>query len=164
MSEKDVLNLIDVANLDSSTNDLAQKILDEEDLDKTKDMVKLFNLNQCKKNVIRVLNLTKIYDKILDQVTRRFEDRPGEFSNADLISYMTTIQSAIDKANRSLDLVQEAPAIQINTQININDPESELNRDERQRVLEAVNSLLKRAQDVGITIDDYTVSDDNQNN
>lgn len=164
MSEKDVLNLIDVANLDSSTNDLAQKILDEEDLDKTKDMVKLFNLNQCKKNVIRVLNLTKIYDKILDQVTRRFEDRPGEFSNADLISYMTTIQSAIDKANKSLDLVQEAPAIQINTQINITDTESELNRDERQRVLEAVNSLLKRAQDVGITIDDYTVSDDNQNN
>ena len=47
MSEKDVLNLIDVANLDSSTNDLAQKILDEEDLDKTKDMVKLFNLYQC---------------------------------------------------------------------------------------------------------------------
>ena len=164
MEDRELLSCINAYELDSSTNELAQKIIDEEDVDKTKEMVKLFNLNQCKKNVIRVLNLTKILDKILDQVTKRFEDRPGEFSNADLISYMTTIQQAIDKANKSLDLVQEAPAIQINTQINIGDDSQDLNRNERQRVLDAVNSLLQRAQNAGISIEDYTVSDDSQNN
>lgn len=157
---------IDVASLDDSTNDLAQKIIDEIDVDKTKEMVRLFNLNQCKKNVVRVLNLTRLLDRILDQVTRRFEDRPGEFSNADLISYMQTVQSAIDKANKALDLVQETPAIQINnnTQINVVDESSILDRDSRQRVLDAVNLIVSRAKSAGIDIGDYTVSDADEDN
>ena len=157
--------MITTDELDSSTNDLAQRIILEEDVDKTKEMVKLFNLNQSKKNVIRVLKLTSLLDKISDQMMRRFDDRPGEFSNSDLISYMQTIQAAIDKANKTLDLVQETPAIQINnnTQINVVDGSPSLDRDSRQRVLDAVNAIVNRAKSAGIDIGDYTISDVDEN-
>ena len=35
----------------------------------------------------------------------RIDKRAGEFSNADLLNYMNTIQVAIEKASKSLDLV-----------------------------------------------------------
>ena len=164
MEERE-LKIIDTTSLDSSTEDLAQRILNEDDVDKTKDMVRLFNLNQSKKNVIRVLRLNALLDRIYDQVLNRFDKRPGEFSNADLISYMQTIQTAIDKANKSLDLVQETPAIQINnnTQINVVDGAPVLDRDSRQRVLDAVNAIVNRAKSAGIDISDYTISDGDEN-
>lgn len=44
----------------------------------------------------------------------RFDKRPGEFSNSDLLSYLQVTQAAIDKATKSLNLVEETPLIQVN--------------------------------------------------
>ena len=165
MEDREIIKLIDTESLDNSTNELAQQIIEENDVDRTKEMVKLFNLNQSKKNVIRVLKLTSLLDKISDQIVKRFDDRPGEFSNADLISYMQTIQAAIDKANKTLDLVQETPAIQINNNTQVNVVEGKVfNREERQRIIDAVNSIVERAKNAGIDVGDYTVSDSDDNN
>ena len=123
-------------------------------------MIKIFNLNQSKKNVVRVLKLSKLLDCIYDQMIARVESRPGEFSNEDLMKYVTTIQSAIEKANKSLDLVQEAPAIGIGTQINIVNQGEVFDRESREKILRAVESISKRAKEAGIEIEDYTISDD----
>ena len=90
---------------------------DENDIDKVKDLTHLFNLNQAKKNVLRVLKLNSLLDKVSDQMIERFTKQPGAFSNSDLLNYMQVTQSAIDRANKALNLVDETPAIQINQQV-----------------------------------------------
>lgn len=158
MGSNELVN-INTEKIDSNTNELASKILEEENDAETKKMIQLFNLNQSKKNVVRVLKLSKLLDSIYDQMIARVENRPGEFSNEDLMKYVNTIMTAIDKANKSLDLVQETPAISVGTQINIVNQGDVFDRESRERILRAVESISKRAKDAGIEIDDYTVSD-----
>lgn len=143
-SNKDLLS-IRTQELDDSTNKLAQDIIDERDIDKTKQLVDLFNLNLTKKNSVRILKLNSLLDSISDQVIERFEKRPGEFSNSDLLDYLQAVQSSIDKASKNLELVKDTPQIQINqnSQVNIQVNET-LSRDEREHVTDAIKAILDR--------------------
>ena len=74
----------------------------------------------------------------------RVEKAPDNFSNNDLLNYMQVTQSAIDRANKSLNLVDETPAIQLNqVNINVNDDDV-LSRDSRERVLAFVKAALQQ--------------------
>lgn len=142
ITRQDIINTIP---LDSSTSKLAQNIIDEQDIGKVKDLTHLFNLNQAKKNVLRVLKLNQLLDKVSDQMIERFDQRPGEFSNNDLLNYMQVAQSAIDRANKSLNQVDETPAIQINQQNIYNGEQKPLfDRESRERIADAVNAILKK--------------------
>lgn len=147
----DVINSIP---LDARTAVLAQEIVDEEDLDKVKSYTNLFNLNQAKKNVLRIMKLNSLLDKVSDQMLERFEKKPGEFSNADLLEYFTVTQSAIDRAQKSLDIVDETPAIQLqqnNVNITLGDS---LDRESKERVTDAVKAILARVKSTPIDITD----------
>ena len=146
---KDELAIVDTIPLDEQTKELATKIINEQDIDKVKDLTALFNLNQNKKNVVRVMKLNALLDTISDSIIDRFEKRPGEFSNDDLIKYMQVTENAIDRANKSLALVDETPAIQLqqNNQTNINVQFNSLDRESRERVAEAVKALLAKANE-----------------
>ena len=146
MNESELLNLIPLEN---STKQVAEDILKETDLDKLKNLTDLFNLNQAKKNVLRVLKFNSLLDKVSDQMLARFEQHPGEFSNSDLLNYLTVTQNAIDRANKSLALVDNTPAIQIN-QVNITNNDAELSRESTARVMEAVQSLLNKAKELQV--------------
>lgn len=136
-------NIINMIPLSTETNKLAQEIVNEQDIDKVKSLTTSFNLNQAKKNVLRVLKLNSLLDKVTDQMLDRFEDHPDEFSNTDLINYMQTVQGAIDRANKSLNLVNETPAIQIN-QVNVNtESKPVFDKDSRDKIREAVLSIRK---------------------
>lgn len=125
-------------------NTLASEILKEDNLEHLKNLTNLFNLNQAKKNVIRVLKLNELLDKVQDQMLERFAKRPGEFSNDDLISYMQVTQQAIDRANKSLKLVDETPAIQV-TNVNINtDKENVLSRESREKIDNVIKALISK--------------------
>lgn len=140
----DIDDVINMVPLDNSTTDIAQKIIAEDDIENVKNLTHLFNLNQSKKNVLRVLKLNNLLDKVQDQMIERFEKKPGEFSNADLLNYMQVAQSAIDRANKSLNLVDEVPAITMN-QVNVNITEdSVLSRESRDKVTEAINAIMKK--------------------
>ena len=141
----------DIYDIDMSQNKInslqvAQQILNTDDLEQIKDLTNLFNLNMRKKNVLRTLKMDSLLDKVTDQVIERFEKRPDNFSNEDLIKYMQVTENAIDRANKHLNLVEETPAIQAiqNNQVNIN-INSELDRDGRERVMEAVRAILSKA-------------------
>lgn len=141
METKDIVNMIP---LDASSNELAQKIIDENDLTTVQNLTHLFNLNQAKKNVLRVIKMSSLLDKITDQITERVERRPGEFSNNDLLNYMNVVQASIDRANKSLNLVDETPAIQLNqVNINVND-EDVLSKDSRDKVTDAIKSIMNK--------------------
>lgn len=143
--DNQLIKKIDVSPIDTQTTELAQRILDETDVDKVKDLTNLFNLNTQKKSVVRVLKMMDLMDRVTDQVITRFERTPDNFSNEDLIKFMQVTENSIDKANKSLSQVEQTPAIQYqqNNQVNINIGEG-LNRESRQRVTDAVQSILSK--------------------
>lgn len=143
-------DLLEITPLDKDTTDLANQIINESDIDKVKNLTALFNLNQAKKNVLRVMKYNSLLDAISDQMTERIEQRPGEFSNNDLLNYMNVVQSSIDRANKSIELVDSTPAIQLN-QVNINMPKSDidlLDRESRERVLEVLQAIKNKMNKV----------------
>jgi hypothetical protein len=138
-------------NLDKSSEDLIEKIVLEQDSDKLKDLVGLFNTIQSKKNIVRVDTYSKLLDKISDQMVERFEKKPGEFSNKDLLDYLSAVRSAMDKS----DIIPEninIPVIQNNTQVNLN-IDSGLNKESRERVADAVSSILAKLKNNNSVID-----------
>lgn len=131
-------------SLDKSSEDLIKNIVLEQDPDRLKDLVSLFNTVQSKKNIVRVDAFSKLLDKISDQMIERFEKKPGEFSNKDLLDYLNAVRSAMDKS----DIVPEninMPVIQNNTQVNVN-IDSGLSRESKEKVIDAVNALLAKAK------------------
>lgn len=146
MDEK--INVEDILPLDCRSDELAQQIINEDNLEKTKELVDLFNLNQAKKNVLRVLKLNSLLDKVSDQMIERFEKTPDNFSNNDLLNYMQVTQSAIDRANKALNLVDETPAISItNNVVNVNDT-NKLDKDSRDRITNAVKAILDKVKNI----------------
>ena len=138
-------DLISVVPLDSQTAKVTNELIEEQDLDKVKNLTKLFNLNQAKRNAIRVMKLNSLLDKVSDQMIERFDKKPGEFSNKELLDYMSVVQSTIDRANKSIELVDQTPAIVINqqnNQVNI-DNSPVLDRESRMRVVEAVKGIMQ---------------------
>ncbi len=137
-------DLISVIPLDNQTAKVTNELIEEQDLDKVKNLTKLFNLNQAKRNAIRVMKLNSLLDKVGDQMIERFDKKPGEFSNKELLDYMSVVQSTIDRANKSIELVDQTPAIVINqqnNQVNI-DNSPVLDRESRMRVVEAVKGIM----------------------
>lgn len=143
---KDTYTELDLAPIENSSVEIAQKILNEDNFEEVKKYIQLFNLNQSKKDVMRVMKLGALLDKVSDQMIERFEKRPGEFSNSDLLNYLQVTQSAIEKANKSLNLVDETPAIafQQNNQVNIN-LHGGLDQESKSRVIAAIQSILQKS-------------------
>jgi hypothetical protein len=143
--ENGLVKKLDTRPIDEQTTQLAQQIMNETDVDKVKDLTQLFNLNAQKRNVARVLKMTDLLDQVTDQVLTRFERTPDNFSNEDLIKFMQVTENSIEKANKSLSQVEQTPAIQLqqNNQVNINIGDG-LNRESRQKVTDAVQSILSK--------------------
>ena len=140
-------NKLNPQPLDNKNNEIAQKILDAETVEETKDLTALFNLNSQKRNVLRVLKMNNLLDKVTDQIIERFEKNPNLFTNEDLLKYMQVTENAIDRANKNLNMVEETPPIQLlqQNQVNININQG-LNRESRQRVIETVQAILNSSQ------------------
>lgn len=142
-TNNETIKPLDLQPLDNQTKQIAQEILDEQDIERVKDLTNLFNLNAQKRNVMRVIKMNELLDKVTDQVVERFEKRPDNFSNEDLIKYMQVTENAIDRANKNLNLVEETPAIQYLQQNNVNITiDNGLDRDARERVMDAVKAFL----------------------
>lgn len=149
-------NNLDLTPLETNIQDIAQQVIAEESLDKTKDLVALFNWNMSKKNVARLLKLNNLFDAVSDQMVERFMKKPDQFSNADLLDYLKTVQGAIDNSSKALSQTEEPPVIvQNNTQININTAES-FNRESRAKIADAVFAILAKAsKEPEIPVEDF---------
>ena len=74
MSEE-IKDIVDVSPLDSKIDGLVKTIMDEEDPNKTKDLVDMFNWNISKKNVARLQklnNLNNSFNFVLDEYGKEF--------------------------------------------------------------------------------------------
>lgn len=140
-------DVVEVNPIDQKIEGLVENILQEQDPNKTKDLVDMFNWNMSKKNILRIKKLNNLYDSITEQMIERVDKRADQFSNSDLLDYVKTIQGAIDTNTKNLSTVQEPPMIvqQNNTQINVNVADS-FDSDAKARILAAVQATLQQAK------------------
>ena len=138
---------IDTLPLEESTKDIINKIINENDIEKIKDLSKAFNINQVKKNLVRVVKLGNLMDKVEDQAITRFKQRPDEISNKELLDYLQVVQNSIDKSQKSIENIDTTPLIQLNNQkINVSVENKGLDKDSKERVLEVIQKLIKFTQ------------------
>jgi hypothetical protein len=132
--------------LDTSTNKLINDIIAEESPTKLKDLTYLFKVHVAKKNIIRLIKYYDMMDLVNDQTMQRLENRPDEISNKDLITFMTTFLTTIEKTTQSLGTLDDTtPGLVINQQnneVNINVGTQKLDRDSKERVVDAIKSLM----------------------
>lgn len=137
---------VNTDSLNKESLELINKIIAETDVQKSKDLTHLFNLNQNKKAVVRVNKLNDLMDAITDQAVTRLTVRPDEISNAELMTGLKVVQDVIERSTKQVNGVADAPLIQINQQNNEVNVDtggaSGLGRESRERVKNAVLSLL----------------------
>lgn len=137
-------------DIDESLLDIQNSLLLEQNSEEIKHIVDMFNLNIQKKNILRLSKLNQIQDLITDEIEERVKNKSGEFNNQDLLNYFKTVQYTIDKSD-SVEDIKNIPAISVtNNQLNINLEKQNLDKDSRERVLDAVKSILNKS----INLDD----------
>lgn len=145
--------------LDKKSEEIVADIVKEQDSEKLKNLITLFNSNQSKKDIIRNNVFSILMDKISGQMLERFEKNPNAFSNKDLLEYLNTIKNV--RSNKidadSIDM----PIIQNNTQINVK--VETLSRESKERVIDSVNAILNRLKNNN-SIEEMQEVIDNENN
>lgn len=129
----------------NSFSDIVKKINEEEDVDKLKDLTKLFNLAMMKKEINRAERQSDILDYALEEVWSRIAN--GEMKDQDLAKYVQVLQDSINNTRKITSDDNLIPPIQINAkEININSDDS-LTREERENVLDFIQKVLSQSQD-----------------
>ena len=111
--------------------------------------LELFNLNQTKKNVLRLARLNGLLDQADAQLLHRLEKRPDQLTTKDILDIMNTVSAQVDRINDFNDRFAEDTKSTIKiaqhntTEVNIN-MTPDLTREEKSDVMDAVASLLKQ--------------------
>lgn len=131
--------------LDQQEEKIVNEIIKAPSQKELQEQFDLFNINQSKKNALRIIKLNSLLDKVEDQAIERFEKKPDQVSNKELLEYMTVVAGQIDRSQKYIDTLKDKPMIRVNQKndvtINIG---TELNKDSKERVMDAIQGLLKQ--------------------
>ena len=136
--------------VDKEANEIITSLVKENDSEKIKNITKLFQINQSKKNIMRIMRYGGLLDKVGDQIAERFEKNPNAMSNEDIIKYIKVLQDSISISQEYIDNMEEKPMISITNnknELNVNVSQNGINldRDSRENVMNAINEILKIA-------------------
>lgn len=141
---KDLLNVAQ-ATIDTNVAKVVKDIAEADDYGKVKDLTNLFNLAQAKKNVVRVATYGELLDTIGAEMLERIAKYPEGFSNDELVKYLNAVSGVVEKANGQVLQLNEVPPIQLNQQnntVNLNVGTDTLDRESRERILNAVKAFM----------------------
>lgn len=105
----------------------------------------LFNMAQSKKNALRIMKLNSLLDKVEDQAIARFEKRPDQVSNREILDYMQVVANQIERSQKVIDNLDQKPLIKVTnnkTEVNIVSAAPTLDREGKERVVDAIKALL----------------------
>ena len=145
------LGAVDTSDLNAESLNILNQIIAAEDIDKTKDLTYLFNVNQNKKTMVRIDSLSNLQDKLVGLLSSRVTERPDEMSNQEVMQALKVVQDIIERGTKQITGQNEQPLIQINQQtnsVNVGDEAAGLNRDSRDKVKRAIMSILDNVKDV----------------
>ena len=134
-----------------SPQDLRGKLMQSTTSDEVDYIISLFNLNLKKKEVIRADVLSDLQDKLAEQIGKRVENNSDTFSNKDLLEYLNSIQSILNKQQKMF----ETPApVAVQNNLIIQKSQEELDKDSRDRVMDLVKNILQSQEQNDNVIDE----------
>lgn len=151
LSEDQRLKLKQTLNNESSA--LLNELSTTSDIEKTRDLTYLFNINNSKKAMVRQDSLNDVMDELVDCFKDRVVNHRDEFDNDTLIKGMSTIQGIMDK-NTTIAKADPEPTnlIQINkTETNItvstDDSKPQLTIQQRKDIDAVLSKVMKKIID-----------------
>lgn len=141
-------NNLPALNKKDSLEAISKKIIKEKDPTNLKKLSQLFKITSAKKEILRIIKLTNLLDLAEDEAVKRFENNPELIENKYLISFMDTIQNSIERANRTLGLIEDTPDVLIPTVniLNVNKSD-ELDLQSREKIQFTVNAILTKLKE-----------------
>lgn len=139
--------------LDADISQVLNDLVEEKSYQGVKDLTALFNIAQIKHNAIRITTYNALLDKIGAEMTERILHHPESFSNEELVKYSNAVLGVLDKATEHVEKLDEVPPIQLNQQnntVNVNVGIEELDRDSRDRILQAIKSIIEPTDNIEI--------------
>lgn len=140
--------------------ELTDLIIKEEDPDKSKSLINLFNLHMAKQNALRLEAINGLIDNTINNIKERLENKSDEFTNKDLIDYLNALYGAAEKSSKSINDINNSPSIVVNNigQVNINQ-EDNLSRESKARIAEAIKAMLKQQQSSTLEIENNEITE-----
>lgn len=156
--------------VDYDTKKLVQEIVKSESKDELEGLYSQFNINNTKKNVIRISKVNKLLDMVNDEAEKRLSQSSATMSNKEIIDYMNAFQTQLDNASNVVNGIKDInPPVQIsNTQhnivnINMKNDMTSLDRDSRERITSLIGDIInakgKEQKDEINKDDDKTIID-----
>jgi len=154
----EITEILTPEDLHKNQKDIVADLIKATSKDEFQKQVELFNLSQSKTNALRILKLQDAQSKVEDEIINRFDKRPDQMSNQDLLAYLTTISGQIEKSQKVVDAVEDkALARQMvattsessGNQYNIN-LGTDLNRENKDNVVDAIKDILSLLQNTTV--------------
>lgn len=154
-------------NLNKSQEDILKALVEASNKDELKKQIELFDINQSKKNALRIAKLEQLQAKVENQMIDRFDKRPDQMSNKELLDYLTVISAQIDKSQKTVDAIETKELMQqvaansggTTNEVNIN-LGTTLSKDSKDNVVGAIKDILTLLQQPVVLPDDYINTDD----
>ena len=180
MDEEEKIGAVVVESSESSSGDLTSltlvakdkqngalaKLLEEDDLNKVKDLTHLFNVYQAKRNALRINALNDVQDALVKQMLDRLEKYSDNFNNKDIADWMKTVQMVMDTNNEKVEQLDSIPTIkyQQNNQVNVNVIDG-LSRESREKITNVLEALMKDAANVdeNMVLSDKNIAETTEN-
>lgn len=132
------------SKLTKQQEDLTKKIINENDPDKFKDLLQVFNLFNAKKQVVRSVTLGKLIDNVSEEMMTRLSLDPDKFSNKDLVDFLKTSQSSYQQALEDVSKANNSPLIikkdEQDTSVKVNG--QSLSRNSIDKILDVLGAIL----------------------
>ena len=135
--------------VDSTSDELIDRISKTNDKEELQSLYQQFNINNTKKNAIRVAELNQLLDKVNKEATERLTKRPEQISNKEMLDYMTAIGNQIERSQKIVDGIKDITAVQINNThntVNINmgdDTTTRLTKESRDKIANVISFILE---------------------
>ena len=128
-----------------SEAELEDRLVKTDDVDEIGKVIEQLRIHKAKKDIIRANKLSSMLDKTVDALEQRIENRPDEFTNKELMDLANVTNNIANNANMSINALDEKPLVQFNQQnnINVNSSENGLDRDSKEKVMDAIAKILK---------------------
>lgn len=153
--------------VDSTSDELIDRISKTNDKEELQSLYQQFNINNTKKNAIRVAELNQLLDKVNKEATERLTKRPEQISNKEMLDYMNAIGNQIERSQKIVDGIKDITAVQINNThntVNINmgdDTTTRLTKESRDKIANVISFILEENKKKTIIDADDIKSQDN---
>lgn len=164
---KEIKEINSVKTIDDNFEILKNKISETENKNELETLYQQFNINNTKKNAIRIVQLNNLLDKVNAEAEERFTKRPEQISNKELLDYMNAISNQIDRSQKIVNDIKEINSLQVNSNnqntvtIHVNGDTSTtaLNKESRKKIADIVSSIINDKK-INQDIIDADISDD----